>query len=234
MHTYDFCLEIAVEREDGAFVKQLEHSIVHFIETMKTYPQIDSPVVKNGGVHYRSEPIKLQVDEKIALSTELKTFYEHCEIICDVRHDGHELKSMGIDLGNAPLSLWPSQNLALRQDGFRWIGPDRKENPNWHPNWLVIADSNDNPIVVVTDKEGSPVMASYEGGALFPIADSFSDFLDYLSAAIELVQGKYNGEIINDESYELLEGFIENLKERLANVNTSEELIENFIDYLYG
>lgn len=215
-------------------VNQLEKSVLHFIETMNKYPQIDSPVVKKGGVRYRSESVQLQVDEKIHLSPELKYFYEHCEIMCDVRHDGHELKSTGIDLGNALLCLWPSKNLVLRQDGFRWIGMDRKEDPNWNPFWLVIADINDAPIVVVTDKEGSPVMASYEGGALFPIANSFSNFLDYLSTTIELIHEKYNGEIIDDESYELLEGFIDHLKERLAKINDSDELIDHFIDYLYG
>lgn len=215
-------------------MKQLEYSILNFIETMNKYPQIESPVVKKGGVRYRSELVKLQVDEKIYLSPELKYFYEHCEIICDVRHNGHELKSMGIYLGNATLCLWPSKNLVLRQDGFRWIGMDRKEDPNWNPFWLVIADINDDPIVVVTDKEDSPVMASYEGGALFPIANSFPDFLNYLSTTIELIQEKYNGEIIDDESCELLEGFIENLKEILTKINNSDELIENFIDYLFG
>lgn len=214
-------------------MKRLEKSMINFIETMNKHPQIESPVVKKGGVHYRS--VKLVVDERIQLSPELQYFYQHCEIICDVRHDGHELQSMGIDLGNALLSLWHSKNLVLRQDGFRWIGMDRKENPKWNPFWLVIADINDAPIVVLTDKEGSPIMASYEGGELFPIANSFSEFLDYLSITIELIQGKYNGEIIDDETYELLEGFIDNLKEELTRINANDdELIEHFIDYLYG
>lgn len=216
-------------------MKRLEKSMLNFIETMNKHPQIESPVVKKGGVHYNSESVKLVVDERIHLSPELQYFYQHCEIICDVRHDGHELKNMGIDLGNALLHLWPSKNLVLRQDGFRWIGIDRKENPNWNPFWLVIADINDDPIVVVTDKEDSPVMASYEGGALFPIANSFSDFLDYLSITVELIQEEYNGEIIDDETYELLERFIDNLKEELTRINAiDDELIEHFIDYLYG
>lgn len=215
-------------------MRQLENSILNFVETMNKYPQTESPVVKKGEVRYRSESLKLVIEERIHLSPELQYFYEHCEIICDVRHDGHELKNMGIDLGNALLCLWPSKNLVLRQEGFRWIGMDRKENPNWNSFWLVIADINDAPIVVVTDKEGSPVMASYEGGELFTIANSFSEFLDYLSITIKLIQEKYNGEIINEESYELLEGFIDHLKEELTKINNSDELIEHFIDYLYG
>jgi len=214
-------------------LKQLEESIVKFIKTMNKYPQGESPVVKKGGVRYRSELVKLQIDKKVYLSTELKTFYEQCEIICDVRHDGLELKSTSIDLGHALLYLWPSQNLIYRQEGFLWIGAERKENLNWHPFWLVIADINDNPIVVVTDKAGSPVMASY-GGDLFPIADSFSDFLNYLSITLELVQGKYDGEIVDDESCELLVDFIEDLKEALSETNHNDELVENLIDYLYG
>ncbi|MGG3281093.1 hypothetical protein [Paenibacillus solani] len=74
----------------------------------------------------------------------------------------------------------------------------------------------------------------WEGGVLFPIANSFSDFLDYLSTTIELIHEKYNGEIIDDESYELLEGFIDHLKEMLTKINESDELIDHFIDYLYG
>lgn len=36
------------------------------------------------------------------------------------------------------------------------------------------------------------------------------------------------------ESCELLEEFIENVKEIHSKINNSEERIENFIDYLYG
>lgn len=215
-------------------MKQIEDSVFKFIQTMNKYPQEESPVVKNGGVRKKSELATLQVDEKIYLSPELKFFYEHCEIICDVRHDGQKLKSTSIDLGNAPLYLWSPENLIYRQEGFRWIGTDLKEDPKWNPFWLVIADINDDPVVVVTDREGSPVMASYESGALFPIANSFSDFLDYLSITLELIQEKYNGEIIDDESCELLEGFIEELKVMLSKINHNNELIENYIDYLYG
>jgi len=215
-------------------MKKIDDSILNFIQTMNKHPQEESLVVKNGGVRYRSELVKLQVDEKIYLSPELKFFYEHCEIICDIRHDGHKLKSTSVNLGNALLDLCSPENLIYRQEGFRWIGTDLKEDPEWNPFWLVIADINDDPVVVVTDKEGSPVMASYESGALFPIANSFSDFLDYLSVTIELIQGKYNGEIIDDESFEFLEGFIEDLKERISKINHNDELVENFIDYLYG
>ncbi|GAB0171126.1 SMI1/KNR4 family protein [Lysinibacillus sp. CTST325] len=215
-------------------MKQIVDSILKFIQTMNKYPQEESPVVKSGGVHYRSELVKLQVDEKIYLSPELKFFYEHCEIICDVRHDGHNLKCTSMDVGSGLLYFWSPENLVYRQEGFRWIGTDLKEDPEWNPFRLVIADINDAPVVVVTDKEGSPVMASYETGALFPIANTFSDFLDYLSITLELIQGKYNGEIIDDESCELLEGFIADLKEILSNINNNDELVENFIDYLYG
>jgi len=95
-------------------VKQLKDSILKFIQTMNKYPQEECPIVKNGGVRYRSEIAKLQVDEKIYLSPELKFFYEHCEIICDIRHDGHKLKSTSIDLGNASFSLWSPENLVYR------------------------------------------------------------------------------------------------------------------------
>ena len=201
---------------------------------MNRYPQTDPQVIKIGGVQYRSESATLQVDERIYLSPELKFFYEHCEVICDVRYDGHKLKSTGINLGNGRLSLCSPRNLVHRQDGFRWIGTERKEDLNWNEFWLVIADSDDDPIVVVTDKEGSPIMASYESGDLFPIADSFSDFLDYLSVILELIHGKYSGKIMDEESCELIVGFVESLKEVLSKINSNNELVENFIDYLYG
>lgn len=48
----------------------------------------------------------------------------------------------------------------------------KRENPNWNPNWLVVADKDDDPIVVVTNEENSPVFASYETSPLFPIDNS--------------------------------------------------------------
>lgn len=55
------------------------------------------------------------------------------------------------------------------------------------------------------------------------------DLFTPLKITLTLVQGKYNGEIIDDESCELLEGFIEDLKEKISKI-----IVGNFIDYLYG
>ncbi|MEK4425005.1 hypothetical protein [Solibacillus sp. FSL K6-1523] len=215
-------------------MEKLKDSIVNFIQVMNTYPRAESQIIKSGGVRYRSELIKQQTDEKIHLSPELQFFYGHCEIVCDVRNDGFNLKSTGIDMGNGLLELWSPEHLVDRQVGYRWIGINLKENPDWHPFWLVIADINDDPIVVVTDQEHSPVMAFYEAGDLFPIAHSFADFLDYLSIMFTFIHETYAGEIIDDESCECVEGFIEALKERLSEINPHEELVSNFIDYFYG
>ncbi|WP_167397448.1 SMI1/KNR4 family protein [Lysinibacillus mangiferihumi] len=87
--------------------------------------------------------------------------------------------------------------MGRRQEGFRWIGVEQEENPKWNPNWIVFADKDDDPIVVVTNRENTPVLASYETSELFPIADSFSDFLDSLSATLLIVHENFEGEIMD-------------------------------------
>ncbi|MGE7943581.1 hypothetical protein ACQKNB_15995 [Lysinibacillus xylanilyticus] len=218
-------------------MKQLENSVLKFIQAMNQYPKEESPLEKNeknGEVLYRSELVKLQVDEKIYLSPELNFFYEHCEIIRYIRPDGYQLDCPFIDLGNNLLSLYSPDKLGRRQEGFRWIGAEKKENPNWDSNWLVVADKDDDPIVVVTNQENSPVMASYETSALFPIADSFSAFLDSLSVTLEIIHEKFKGEIMDEETFEVYDDFIVTLKSSLSKTLKKEEYAENFIDYLYG
>ncbi|MCS1384071.1 hypothetical protein NXZ75_17835 [Lysinibacillus sphaericus] len=215
-------------------MKQLEKSIFKFIEALNEYPKEDSPVEKNGGVRYRSKLAKLDVDEKIYLSPELILFYQQCEIICNIRPDGYQLDCTDIDLGNSLLFLYAADKLVRRQEGFRWIGTEKREDPNWNPNWLVVADKDDDPIVVVTNQENSPVFASYETSALFPIADSFSVFLDALSVTLEIIHEKFKGEIMDEETFEIYDDFVEKLKSSLISILKKEEYADNLIDYLYG
>jgi len=123
------------------------------------------------------------MNKEIPLSLELEFFYKYFEVICDINSDGHELPSASIELGVSPMNLWSFENLNIRQEGFRWTIVDncRVKNPSWDESWLVIADKDDDPIVVVTNKNNSPVIASYEAGDFSPIAGSFADFLDYIA-----------------------------------------------------
>ena len=101
-------------------------------------------------------------------------------------------------------------------------------------NWLVVADKDDDPIVVVTNQENSPVFASYETSPLFPIADSFSAFLDALAVTLEIIHEKFKGEIMDEETFDIYDDFIEMLKSSLSSILKKEEYADNFIDYLYG
>jgi len=126
--------------------------------------------------------------------------------------------------------LYPSDKLVRRQEGFRWIGTEKRDNPNWDSNWLVVADKDDDPIVVVTNEENSPVFASYETSALFPIADSFSAFLDALSVTLEIIHKKFKGEIMDEETFDIYDDFIDMLKSSLIRILKKEEYADNFID----
>ncbi|CAM5364879.1 SMI1/KNR4 family protein OS=Lysinibacillus sphaericus OX=1421 GN=LS41612_13375 PE=4 SV=1 [Lysinibacillus sphaericus] len=215
-------------------MKQLEKSIFKFIEALNEYPKEDFPLKKTEESVIGSKLAKLDVDEKIYLSPELILFYQQCEIICNIRPDGYQLDCTDIDLGNSLLFLYAADKLVRRQEGFRWIGTEKKENPNWNPNWLVVADKDDDPIVVVTNQENSPVFASYETSALFPIADSFSVFLDALSVTLEIIHEKFKGEIMDEETFEIYDDFVEKLKSSLISILKKEEYADNLIDYLYG
>ncbi|MFJ7646518.1 hypothetical protein ACIQ1H_03155 [Lysinibacillus sp. NPDC097279] len=215
-------------------MKQLENSLLKFIQAMDEYPKEEAPVKKIDRVRYMPKLAELYVDEKIYLSRELIFFYQHCEIICKIRPDGYQLDCTDIDLGNSPLYLYPADKLVRRQEGFRWIGNEKRENPNWDPNWLVVADKDDDPIVVVTNEENSPVFASYETSPLFPIADSFSAFLDALAVTLEIIHEKFKGEIMDEETFDIYDDFIDMLKTSLSSILKKEEYADNFIDYLYG
>ncbi len=213
-------------------MSSVERALKRFIQTTKKFPR-SSPVIKTGEFHYRSDLLTLEISKEIQLSPELEYFYKKCEIICDVRDDGYHLDGIGIDFGDIDLYLYSPDNLERRQEGFRWIGSEKNENPNWDPNWIVLADKDDDPIVVVTNQEGSPVLASYETSDLFPVADSFSDFLDSLSVILVLVHEKFEGEIMDEETFEFYDDFIVMLKSSLNNILKKEEYVENLIKYLY-
>ncbi|MGE7092255.1 SMI1/KNR4 family protein [Lysinibacillus sp. NPDC048646] len=213
-------------------MSSIERALKNFIQTTKKYPRV-SPVIKTGELYYRSNLPDLEINKEIHLSPELEYFYKNCEIICDVRHDGYQLDGIGIDFGDINLYLYSPDNLERRQEGFRWIGIGKNENPNWDPNWLVFADKDDDPIVVATDQEDSPVLASYETSELFPIADSFSDFLDSLSVALVIVHENFAGEIMDEETFEVYDDFIVMLKSSLINILKKEEYVDNLINYLY-
>lgn len=107
-------------------MKQLENSLLKFIQAMDEYPKEEAPVKKIDRVRYRPKSAELFVDEKIYLSPELIFFYQHCEIICKIRLDGYPLDCTDIDLGNSPLYLYSADKLVRRQEGFQWIGNEKK------------------------------------------------------------------------------------------------------------
>ncbi|CAM5714743.1 SMI1/KNR4 family protein OS=Lysinibacillus sphaericus OX=1421 GN=LS41612_13375 PE=4 SV=1 [Lysinibacillus sphaericus] len=114
-------------------MKQLEKSIFKFIEALNQYPKKTPPLKKTEESVIMPKLAKLDVDEKIYLSPELILFYQQCEIICNIRPDGYQLDCTDIDLGNSLLFLYAADKLVRRQEGFRWIGTEKKENPNWYP-----------------------------------------------------------------------------------------------------
>ncbi|WP_334072025.1 hypothetical protein [Paenibacillus sp. A14] len=212
-------------------MQTLETSLSNFAEAFNKY-NYTYGASQEGKLLHRSEAQSVNVDSRIPLSSELKFFYETYEMVGTVYKRGHQLDVLNIEIGGAPVYLYPLDLLAARQNGFRWIGRQEpfKENPKWNPSWVVIADKNDDPIIVDTAKKGSPVYASYEGGDEFPLCDSLATFFDALAIILETVN-KFDGDVIDEETLEVKSDYVETLEPLLEEV-IGPEYTKNMFEYL--
>ena len=229
-------------------MKQLETSLRAFIDIVGMYPVKSHYIKSEGTLYYNEKGIPLNFDNRFSISSELEFFYKHCEIDCWNRTDG--LKGYGkliYSLGVSDLELFSHENLVEIHDGWSWSLPSEYNNneftefSHWDSNYLIIAllDTSD-AIVVDTGKKNSPVMAIIHGGGDFLlISDTFSDFLDYISITIKIVNENYYGRISEDgEDGEYGAGnlyeFVDKLKKELSKETDKIELIDNFIKFFYG
>ena len=216
--------------------------------TLEHYGFRRVPIVQ-GMLKYMPEAMDIHFDERLHISPELDFFYRHCEIICDTCTDTVNLPDFMHSPGYATIKIGqlftlfhPEERLAEFQWGWRWrlryhesCEKEPEENPDWNPDWLVVAyNILCDAVIVDTGKEKSPVMiASHDDCIPHPAANSFAEFLDYISILIELEHGKYSGNKWDEEAGDYIEGFLDDAKEVLGNVNSDSRQVENLINYLY-
>ncbi|TVY02066.1 hypothetical protein [Cohnella terricola] len=210
----------------------LEESILQFIQSYTQSKQPFEFFIKEGEIVHQPNLPKDLIDVRIPLSNELKYLYENFRIHGPVREDNHQLDGVDIDLGNNVLYLYAPDRLLKRQSGYRWIDKEGQydEDPSWNPHWIVIADIDSNPIVVDSSLTNSPVFASYEGGELFSVSDSLARFFDALSVVLQ-VSHAFNGEIIDDETFEVKSEYVDQLEKRLE-ILLGKDHTDNLLDYL--
>ena len=226
-------------------MEHLKESMLNLIQVLDKYPppELSSTLesygfrripIKRGKLRYSAEPMDIHVDKRLHISPELDFFYRHCEIICDTC-DVEDVPdfmsnpgSVGIMVGEFLALSHPEKELAEIQ----WSG----YYPSWNPCWLVVAlNMSSDAVIVDTGKEKSPVMvASHDNGVPYLVANSFAEFLDYLSILIELEHGKYNGNKRDKETYDYVDGFLDDVREGLSRANCNSMQVENFINYIYG
>ncbi|MCI1694285.1 hypothetical protein [Aneurinibacillus aneurinilyticus] len=216
-------------------MEELKEFVVNFINNYSKYKVALDLFQKEAEIVYLLNKSIEEISSHIPLSPELEFFYSNFKISGPIRKDGYELKNVNIDIGNATIYLSEPANLYNRQLGFRWIGgPPYKEDPRWNQSWVVIADKDDDPIIVDTSQRNSPVLASYETSEVFYISDSLHRFFEAISVVLEVIYKNFSGEIMDPETFDIKNDFIAVLEEELIKVLNNEEHVSNFMNYLYG
>lgn len=105
-----------------------------------------------------------------------------------------------------------------------------EESDSWPPNHIVIANVNDDPVIVDAEARHSPVYAAFEGGEPRPVAGSLADFFNALAILIESARS-FSGEVKDEETYETKPEYLvqvqPKLRELLGDLHT-----KHLIEYL--
>lgn len=119
-----------------------------------------------------------------------------------------------------PLHIYSFDELVTRQDGYRWFGGSRTPEPEWRPEWIVVADASADPFMADISQENLPVLFARHGaGTWMPVevASSMPAFLDAVIAYERVLLERFAGEPFDADS-EYVPGFLEAVGERLGQV----------------
>lgn len=217
-------------------MEQLKQAIMNLLQQYYTYRETPNFFRQKAEIVECLNDSVEDVHAQIPLSPELIYFYSHFKMNGPIRQDGHQLHRISIDIGNGNLYLSEPVHLYHRQLGFRWVGSSApyEENPMWNASWVVIADKDDDPIIVDTSQRNSPVLASYDAREVFSIADSLAQFFAAIAVVLKVLHERFAGEIMDEETCEIEGEFLNVLTEELMKVLNNQEHVQYLIDYLYG
>lgn len=133
-----------------------------------------APLLGNGSI---SDADKLEVEFGRALPPELREYVT-------ARAPEHDLEFETV--GN-PITLWGTDQLSQRADGYSWNPVTESEIEDWSHNWLVIGDEGGDPIIVDLAQAGPecPVLSAPHGEGVWEfrqLAPSLSVFLALAAA----------------------------------------------------
>ncbi|MFC9709387.1 hypothetical protein ACFTRD_14670 [Paenibacillus sp. NPDC056933] len=213
-------------------MQQLNAALIRFVEQQDLYNEAYG-LFKNHDLRPREQHRQPDVDERIPLSPELLYLYSHYEMMDEQAKGTLKMKNAAVEIGDAALlSFVAPEHLHRQQLGYRWIGINEpyEESASWHKSHVVIANYNDDPLIVDTAAPDSPVYAALAGQEPQLIADSLTDFFTALSILIEAARS-YGGELKDEETYETKPEYLEHV-EPVLNDLLGEEHTAHLFEYL--
>ncbi|WP_229729653.1 hypothetical protein [Paenibacillus silvae] len=213
-------------------MQSLNAALTRFVEQQDLYNEAYG-LFQNHDLRPRVLPVQPEVDKRIFLSPELQYFYSHYEMV-DAKAEGTlKMKSAAVEIGDAALLFFVApEHLHRQQLGFRWTGLQEpyEESASWPPNHVVIANMNDDPVIVDTEAPDSPVYAAFEGGEAKIVAHSLADFFNALAILIESAR-TYAGEVKDEETFETKPEYLSEVQPKLEAL-LGEENTKHLIEYL--
>ncbi|MCW3791523.1 hypothetical protein OM416_08025 [Paenibacillus sp. LS1] len=213
-------------------MQQLDAALIRFVEQQDLYNEAYG-LFQNHDLRPRELHHHPEVDSRISLSPELQYLYSHYEMMDASAEGTLKMKNAAVEIGDAALiSFVAPEHLHRQQRGYRWIGMNEpyEESSTWPKNHVVIANVNDDPIIVDVEAPNSPVYAAFTGGEANRVADSLSDFFSALAILIEAARS-YAGEVKDEETYETKPEYLEHV-EPLMNDLLGEEHTSHLFEYL--
>lgn len=110
--------------------------------------------------------------------------------------------------GSLHIMLFPLEQLASAQEGWRWISSrdgSRSEDMNWPANWVVFADRNGDAIVADVASSGAAIQGSIQKRNV-PIAPDLASFLRALAACLDEERTAFDYEVMGDD-FEILDAY---------------------------
>lgn len=136
------------------------------------------------------------VAEWIPLSPELTAWYSQAA----------PMEEIAFEWGALQLTLHSLPGLVEWQEGWRWqAGRRDRLDPEWQPEWVVIANWDGDPAIADTAKPETPVFQAPHGMGgwdLCPIAPNLGAFLAAVGIWAEIVHGQFHGDI-KDADYNM-------------------------------
>ncbi|WP_434749962.1 hypothetical protein [Paenibacillus amylolyticus] len=207
-------------------------ALTRFVEQQDLYNETYG-LFQNHDLRPRAFPVQPEVDKRISLSPELEYLYSHYEMV-DAQAEGTlKMKSAAVEIGDAALLFFVApEHLHRQQLGFRWVGLQEpyEESASWSPNHMVIANVNDDPIIVDTEAPDSPVYVAFEGGEPKRIAASLANFFNALSILIEAARS-LAGEVKDEETYETKPEYLSEVEPKLEKL-LGQEHTKHLFEYL--